>query len=88
MRRLEVSPADKYGLDRCEAAAHIGVGVTLFDEMVEDGRMPPPKMINSLKVWKRTAIEKAFDNLPVRHVRLASGEEGRSLERLPCLTVK
>jgi predicted DNA-binding transcriptional regulator AlpA len=52
------------GLSRDEAAQHIGIGTTLFDEMVTDGRMPPPKRINSRKVWNRIAIEQAFAELP------------------------
>jgi hypothetical protein len=30
------------GMSRDEAARYIGVGVTKFDEMVADRRMPPP----------------------------------------------
>ena len=39
------------GLTRPAAAAYVGVGVTKFDEMVEDGRMPSPKCIDNRKVW-------------------------------------
>ncbi|RUW55833.1 hypothetical protein [Mesorhizobium sp. M8A.F.Ca.ET.021.01.1.1] len=52
------------GLSRVEAAAYIGVGTTLFDAMVEDGRMPPPKRINTRAVWDRTALDVFFDALP------------------------
>jgi hypothetical protein len=38
--------------------------VTLFDEMVKDGRMPPPKRVNSRNIWDRLAIEEAFVALP------------------------
>jgi hypothetical protein len=38
------------GLSRVEAARYIGVSPSLFDEMVKDGRMPPPKPINARKV--------------------------------------
>jgi predicted DNA-binding transcriptional regulator AlpA len=55
---------ERLGLSRREAAAYIGVSPTLFDEMVKDGRMPPPKQINSRKVWLRTSLEKAFAELP------------------------
>ena len=36
----------------------------MFDEMVADGRMPPPKRINSKTVWGRQALEAAFLALP------------------------
>jgi len=52
------------GLSRNEAAQHIGIGTTLFDEMVADGRMPLPKCINTRRVWNRVAIEQAFSELP------------------------
>ena len=52
------------GLSRPEAAAYIGVGPTLFDEMVGDGRMPRPKRINAEVVWDRVALDAAFAALP------------------------
>ncbi len=52
------------GLSRVRSAAYIGVGATLFDEMVEDGRMPAPKKINSKKIWDRAALDEAFTGLP------------------------
>jgi predicted DNA-binding transcriptional regulator AlpA len=55
---------DRIGLSRAEAAEYIGVSTSLFEEMVADGRMPPPKQINSRKVWMRQKIEKAFAELP------------------------
>jgi hypothetical protein len=52
------------GLAREEAARYIGVGVTLFDEMVADGRMPKPKCINRRLVWDRFALDASFTDLP------------------------
>ena len=52
------------GLSREDAAHHIGIGTTLFDEMVADGRLPPPKRMNSRRVWNRVALEQAFAELP------------------------
>jgi len=46
-----VQPPVRLGLSRAEAAEYIGVGVSLFDQMVADGRMPQPKLINTRKVW-------------------------------------
>lgn len=48
------------GLTRVQAAEYIGVGVTKFDEMVADGRMPPPKRIDSRTVWDRVMLDQAF----------------------------
>ena len=52
------------GLSRIEAARYVGVGVSMFDQMVEDGRMPQPKRINTRKVWDRVAIDLYFNDLP------------------------
>lgn len=64
-RQIDLPPTlVPIGLSRIEAAAFIGVGASLFDEMVKDGRMPKPKAINSRTVWDRRAVERAFDLLP------------------------
>ena len=51
------------GLSRMQAAEYIGVGVTKFDEMVGDGRMPRPKRIDGRVVWDRVKLDEAFDAL-------------------------
>lgn len=62
-RRIELAYAPR-GLSREEAARYIGVGVTLFDEMVADGRMPRPKGINKRVLWDRLALDAHFTDLP------------------------
>ena len=52
------------GLSRETAAAYIDVSPSKFDEMVKDGRMPKPKQIDARRVWRRIAVERAFDRLP------------------------
>jgi predicted DNA-binding transcriptional regulator AlpA len=52
------------GLSRVEAARYVGVGTALFDAMVKDGRMPPPKRINGRVVWDRLKLDAAFEALP------------------------
>lgn len=49
-----------------EAARHIGVGITKFNEMVPDGRTPKPKpkRIESIVVWDRVQLDAAFIDLP------------------------
>ena len=48
------------GLSRVQAAEYMGVGVTKFDEMVGDGRMPRPKRIDGRNVWDRMQLDEAF----------------------------
>jgi excisionase family DNA binding protein len=52
------------GLSREEAAEYVGVSASLFDAMVKDGRMPPPKTINRRRVFDRHRLDAAFAALP------------------------
>jgi predicted DNA-binding transcriptional regulator AlpA len=63
-RGFLVEPHVRLGLSRAQAAEYVGIGVSLFDQMVADGRMPKPKLINSRKVWHRQRLDKAFAELP------------------------
>nr|WP_174800066.1 hypothetical protein [Methylobacterium currus] len=54
------------GLSRIEAAAFVGVSPNLFDEMVRDGRMPQPKLVNARVIWDRIKVEAHFEALPER----------------------
>jgi predicted DNA-binding transcriptional regulator AlpA len=63
-RELLVEPHVRLGLSRAQAAEYVGVGVSLFDQMVADGRTPKPKLINSRKVWQRQRLNEAFAELP------------------------
>ena len=66
------------GLNRAKAAHHIGVGTTLFDQMVSDGRMPPPKRVNRRRLWDRVGIEMAFHELPED----ANGKDDNEWDRI------
>lgn len=60
------------GLSREEAATYIGIGTSLFDMMVADGRMPKPKRLRGdpgseskgRTLWDIRALDRAFDALP------------------------
>lgn len=52
------------GLSRVQAAEYVGVGVSKFDEMVRDRRMPSPKRIDGRTVWDRVQLDAAFAALP------------------------
>jgi len=51
------------GLSRDEAARYIGIGPTLFDELVQAGRMPRPVRIGKRVIWDRLKIDAAFADL-------------------------
>jgi excisionase family DNA binding protein len=63
-RELRRSSQPRRGLSREEAAVYIGVSARKFDEMVEDGRMPRPKIIDARRVWDSHKLDLAFDALP------------------------
>jgi len=52
------------GLSRVDAAAYVGCGPTKFDEMVADGRMPPPRRIDGRKIWDVVELDASFNDLP------------------------
>ncbi|MFG1263631.1 hypothetical protein V5F65_12895 [Xanthobacter aminoxidans] len=61
VRPLSLPPR---GLSRVIAAAYLGISPSLFDDLVADGRMPRPKLINARHVWDRLRIDAAFEALP------------------------
>lgn len=63
-RELRRSSQPRRGLSREEAAVYIGVSARKFDEMVADGRMPRPKLIDARRVWDSHKLDLAFDALP------------------------
>lgn len=52
------------GLSREVASRYIGISVTKFDQLVQEGRMPAPKRIDGRKLWDRDALDEAFWALP------------------------
>lgn len=59
-----VLPYLPLGLRRVEAAAYIGVSPSLFDRMIDDGRMPKPKRYRGRVMWDRRKLDEAFACLP------------------------
>ena len=57
-------PIPRRGLSRIEAAMYIGVSPSKFDQMVDDGRAPRPRLIDSRKVWDVIELDLTFDDLP------------------------
>lgn len=51
------------GLRRTEAAAYLGVSVSLFDDMIHEGVMPKPLRFGGRVFWDRHAIDRALDQM-------------------------
>jgi predicted DNA-binding transcriptional regulator AlpA len=62
--QLATAASPRRGLSHVEAAIYVGVGPSKFDEMVADGRMPPPRRIDGRKVWDRHELDASFNDLP------------------------
>lgn len=60
----EIRPVPRRGLSRVEAAMYIGISPTKFDEVVADGRMPKPIIIDKRRIWDCRELDMAFDALP------------------------
>lgn len=49
-----------FGLDRAEAARHVGVAPSTWDRWVREGIMPRPRAVGGVKRWVRDEVEAAF----------------------------
>lgn len=64
-RRADILlPCAPRGLRREDAARYVGLSPSKFDQLVADGRMPAPRQVDGCRVWDRTALDAAFDDLP------------------------
>jgi predicted DNA-binding transcriptional regulator AlpA len=53
-------------VSREAAAAYVCVSPNTFDTMVEDGRMPRPKLLSGRRrAWDVRALDAAVDQLPI-----------------------
>ena len=48
------------------AAAYLDMSRSKFLELVEQGRLPKPKVIDGIRVWDRLAVDAAFNDFPDR----------------------
>jgi predicted DNA-binding transcriptional regulator AlpA len=64
--RIDVMPylPVVFGLGQVEAAAAIGISVSKFRTLVEDGRMPSPRRIDGRSIWDVDELRAAFKALP------------------------
>ncbi len=67
-------------MSRTEAAEYVGVSLALFDEMVKDSRMPPPRQINRRLVWSRPELETRFEHLPCATIQGETEESNSEWE--------
>lgn len=49
------------GLSREEAADYVGIGATLFDALVAEGKLPKAIALHGRRIWDRKRIDAALD---------------------------
>lgn len=49
---------------RRSAAEYAGISASKFDELVREGRMPPPRKIDRRRVWLVSELDRAIYELP------------------------
>lgn len=62
-RRPAANLIEPRGLRLPEAAAYVGVSQTKFLELVDDGRFPKPKKLDSITLWDRRTLDRTLDEL-------------------------
>jgi excisionase family DNA binding protein len=45
-----------------EAATYLGMGRSKFLQLVDEGRLPKPRAVDSMRLWDRFALDAAFDD--------------------------
>lgn len=59
-RALTIEPR---GLSRSEAAAYVGIGTTLFDQLVHKRLLPQGARLEGRLIWDRRALDAAMDRI-------------------------
>ncbi len=54
----------RYGLAEAEAAVYLSLSPSFFRKLVEDGRMPRPRIVGRRRIWDIGELEIAFRSLP------------------------
>ena len=60
-----IRPRAQQGLGTDEAAHFIGVSSTFFRTLVEQGKMPKPRVLGSRKLWDVDELAASFKALPI-----------------------
>jgi hypothetical protein len=63
MSEARRATAPRRGLRRDEAAQYLAVSPGKFDQLVADGRMPRPIVVDGCKIWDIRDLDAAFDAL-------------------------
>lgn len=71
-RKSEPLAFPPIGLSRAQAAAYVGMGISLFDQLVDSGHLPKPRQAQGRLIWHRREVEEAFADLPFKGEEIAA----------------
>lgn len=76
--RNDILPVNlpSFGVGREKAAALFDIGVSLFDRLVENGKMPQPRLLSGRLIWDVSELAEAFKRFEHRRPDLALLSEG------------
>lgn len=66
------------GLCREAAARYLGIPTGLFDDLIQLGQLPVPRLLSETAVWDRHQLDAAFEAFPT-----AGGSPARASASLP-----
>jgi predicted DNA-binding transcriptional regulator AlpA len=69
------------GLRAERAAAYLGMSKSKFLELVDNGRLPKPLLIDGMRVWDRLDLDAAFDVIKSATDRVNSFDEVLGLNK-------
>lgn len=52
------------GLDESEAAVYLSLSPSFFRKLVDEGRMPRPRLVDRRRIWDIDELDLAFKALP------------------------
>ena len=53
------------GLCREAAARYLGIPIELFDDLMQRGQLPGPRLLSGTAVWDRHHLDSAFEAFPI-----------------------
>ena len=59
--RVAIEPAVRRGLRHAEAAAYVGLSLSMFDKQITLGRLPKPVKFGRASVWDMRRLDDAFE---------------------------
>lgn len=70
------------GLCREAAARYLGISTELFDDLIQRGHLPGPRLLSGMTSWDRHQLDAAFEAFPTARSSLARESTTALLEKV------